>query len=94
MSEEYLNDTPVSPTYCPDNELKLLPISLVDSCPRKKSLGIRFSDVSFEDHDLNNETKHVNNISTRCSYDSRCASFSTNERFEIKFFYKKYVIHL
>ena len=78
MSEEYVNDTPVSPTYCKDSELKLLPNALDDRFQRKKSLGIRFSVVSFEDQELYNETKHVNNISTRCSYDS---SFSTTERF-------------
>ena len=86
MSEEYVNGTIVSPTYCKDSELKLLPDALLDSSQRKKSLGIHFSDVSFEDQDLINETKHVNNISTRCSYDSRFSSFSTNERFEFNNF--------
>ena len=94
MSEENVSDETVSPKYCKASELNLLPKLLSGGYQPKRSPAIRFSNVSFEDHDSTNETKHVNNISSRCSYDSECFSYSTNERFELINFISKLVITL
>ena len=72
------------PSICHDNQVKLLPMSLIASCEANESRA-QFSVVSLEEIKLTETTKNGNNISRHVSFDSRDSSFSTNERFEILF---------
>ena len=79
------------PSICHDNQVKLLPMSLIASCEANESRA-QFSVVSLEEIKLTETTKNGNNISRHVSFDSRDSSFSTNERFEI-LFQQKYIFN-
>ena len=70
-----------SQTLYHDSQLQLHPMSLLAPSLSSKS-EVRFSTISLVQPELNKGTKNVANLCSQLSYDSRCSSLSTNERFK------------